>query len=346
MSLASRNTYVIDPWSVELIDAEWRTPAATDVDYADYLPRRSLAMLKLAGLGARVRDMLRGGKKRMSTGRYTPISQLEGRIKGMAERLGFNIAEISPDEMIDVVVAAANDAGLLPPSLAPGVRYVAEASFNVAHIAVDIELAYEDLGEPVEITLNGTRVAAPRTSTYIWDACNLVVPVRSRLVLGRNRIRVESRVPGFPDKMPSYHGLEPVVLCGTFAVRHDTIGKLNPKVTTGDWRDVGFPHYSGEIVYGQRFDLPAFYLSKRLRIEVSDVREVVEVWLNGQRVGDRIVAPFALDITEAALEGRNDLELRISNTAENLLGIPVASGLIGSVAIVPYNPCAVTVALS
>jgi len=31
------------------------------------------------------------------------------------------------------------------------------------------------------------------------------------------------------------------------------------------------------------------------------------------------------------------LELRVNNTAENLLGMPVCSGLVGSVAVVPYT---------
>ena len=120
-------------------------------------------------------------------------------------------------------------------------------------------------------------------------------------------------------------------------IRNARIRKFDSNVPAGDWRTVGFPNYTGEIAYRQTFNLPAEYLDKKLMLEISDVRETVEVWLNDRKVGTRIAVPLAVDISEAAVQGDNALELRVNNTAENLLGTPVLSGLVGSVAIVPYN---------
>lgn len=345
VSLSTPNTYVIDPWYVELLDAEWSTTATSDVDYADYLSKRSRLMLKLAGRAVKLRDVLRGGRKKLMTSRFMPTSEMGDQMMEAPAKMGFNLEEMGPYEMIDVVVAAANEAGLLPPAFTPGARYTAEASFDVAYFSDDITLVYEDLDQPVEITLNGKRVTEPTSSECVWDRCNRVIPVKDYLKMGKNRIRFESRVPPFLDKFPCCHGLEPVVLRGSFIVSKGSIRKFDSNVPAGDWRAVGFPNYVGEIAYRQTINLPAEYLDKKLMLEIGDVRETVEVWLNGRMVGERIASPFTVDISEAAALGDNALELRVNNTAENLLGTPVPSGLLSNIKIVPYNVCKIHIDL-
>jgi len=345
VSLSTPNTYVIDPWYVELLDAEWSTTATSDVDYADYLSKRSRLMLKLAGRAVKLRDVLRGGRKKLMTSRFMPTSEMGDQMMEAPAKMGFNLEEMGPYEMIDVVVAAANEAGLLPPTFTPGARYTAEASFNVAYVSDDITLVYEDLDQPVEITLNGKRVTEPISSECVWDRCNRIIPVKDYLKMGKNRIRFESRVPPFLDKFPCCHGLEPVVLRGSFMVSKGSIRKFDSNVPAGDWRAVGFPNYVGEIAYRQTINLPAEYLDKKLMLEIGDVRETVEVWLNGRMVGERIASPFTVDISEAAALGDNALELRVNNTAENLLGTPVPSGLLSNIKIVPYNVCKIHIDL-
>jgi len=248
-------------------------------------------------------------------------------------------------EILDIVVKAAGEAGYLPPTFSPGARYVAEASFEVDYVPDDITLVYEDLGQPVQVHLNERRITDLPTEELVWDKCNRVVAVRDYLKKGKNKIRFESSVPLLLDKFPCNHGLEPVVLRGSFVVRDERICRPGANLPIGDWRTVGFPNYSGEIGYRQKFDLPNEYMDKKLMVEISDVRETVEVWLNGKRVGERIAAPFAVDITEAAVPGNNTLELRVNNTAENLLGTPVPSGLLGGTVVVPYNMCRANIEL-
>ena len=306
VSTVDPNIYVINPWKVQVSGAEWKT---------------------------------------METSRYTPLSQTSGEFDAFTQALGFDMDSMGAYEILDIVVKAAGEAGYLPPTFSPGARYVAEASFEVDYLPDDITLVYEDLGQPVQIHLNERLITDLPTEEIVWDKCNRVVTVRDYLKRGKNTIRFESSVPLLLDKFPCNHGLEPVVLRGSFVVRDQRICRPEANLPIGDWRSVGFPNYSGEIGYRQKFDLPNEYLDKKLMVEISDVRETVEVWLNGKKIVERIVAPFAADITEAAVPGGNTLELRVNNTAENLLGTPVPSGLLGGVAVVPYNVCRANVEL-
>ncbi len=51
----------------------------------------------------------------------------------------------------------------------------------------------------------------------------------------------------------------------------------------------------------------------------SPVREAAEVWVNGKRVGSVWHPPYALDVTGALHTGGNRIEIRVANTAINML---------------------------
>jgi len=55
---------------------------------------------------------------------------------------------------------------------------------------------------------------------------------------------------------------------------------------------------------------------------------VLEVTVNGQAAGVRLWPPFSVEVTDQAVPGENALELRVANTAINLLSAePRPSGL-------------------
>jgi hypothetical protein len=58
---------------------------------------------------------------------------------------------------------------------------------------------------------------------------------------------------------------------------------------------------------------------KRLSLELGDVHDLVEVWLNDQHVGALWKPPFNIDITHAVRAANNKLRLEVTNTWRNRL---------------------------
>jgi hypothetical protein len=221
--------------------------------------------------------------------------------------------------------------GLWPPE---GAWFERATTIRVDHAPDDIALVYEELGEPVEVTVNGRSVEAAEPR-FVWDRANRAVSLRGRLHLGENTIALREHMPAYRSLPPGAHGLEPVVLTGSFAVRDGTL--VAPSFALdgpASWSELGWPNYSGAMRYHAQFDLAAVHLAGRLLLECEDVRETMEVEVNGVGVGVRPWPPYRLDITAAARPGPNRLTITVTNTLSNLLTRPLPSGLLGSVRIV------------
>ncbi len=83
--------------------------------------------------------------------------------------------------------------------------------------------------------------------------------------------------------------------------------------------------YSGMLGYRTVFEWSqtSEAAGRAIVIEFEDVREVVEVHINGQHVKDLWIRPFRCEVTEAVQPGRNELDLRVSNL---LINRAIASG--------------------
>ena len=77
----------------------------------------------------------------------------------------------------------------------------------------------------------------------------------------------------------------------------------------------GVKYYSGTAVYEKNFDLPATLRtpSRRLWLDLGDVRQLAEVRLNGQEIGILWAPPFRAEITEALRTTGNRLEIEVVN---------------------------------
>jgi hypothetical protein len=83
--------------------------------------------------------------------------------------------------------------------------------------------------------------------------------------------------------------------------------------------DPGIRYFSGVATYEKSFDLPKAMLGRRLMLDLGDVREVAEVWLNGKRIGSSWTPPFRLDVTAAMRPGHNRLTIKVANLWVNRL---------------------------
>ena len=76
-------------------------------------------------------------------------------------------------------------------------------------------------------------------------------------------------------------------------------------------RPDGMPRFSGTIRYEGSFEARA---GEPLRLSLGEVGETAEVFLNGECVGTRIVAPYDFDLTGLARDGENELTIDVTNT--------------------------------
>ena len=79
----------------------------------------------------------------------------------------------------------------------------------------------------------------------------------------------------------------------------------------------GVRHFSGTAVYKTSIKIPGG--SGRLQLDLGDVFNIAEVYLNGRFCGTVWKEPFRVDISEAAVRGMNSLEVRVTNLWPNRL---------------------------
>ena len=89
-----------------------------------------------------------------------------------------------------------------------------------------------------------------------------------------------------------------------------------------DWTastDAAIKHYSGTAVYKTTCDLPKVAEGERVFLSLGAVSEMAKVKVNGEYVGGVWTAPYRLDVTKFAREGKNDVEIEVVNCWVNRL---------------------------
>ena len=80
-----------------------------------------------------------------------------------------------------------------------------------------------------------------------------------------------------------------------------------------DWRLHGLKWYSGFASYKNRLVLAK--KSGRYLLDLGQACHQVEVWINGKKAGERVWAPYKLDVTDLLEDGNNDIAIIVSNSA-------------------------------
>jgi hypothetical protein len=86
------------------------------------------------------------------------------------------------------------------------------------------------------------------------------------------------------------------------------------------WTDLpGLRFFSGKARYETMIDVPAEALArgKRQWLELGQVREIAEVWVNEKHAGVAWMLPYRLEITSLLKPGRNMLRIDVSNLLIN-----------------------------
>ncbi|HEU0193470.1 MAG TPA: glycosyl hydrolase [Gaiellales bacterium] len=156
------------------------------------------------------------------------------------------------------------------------------------------------------------------------DAQIRALDISELVVQGRNVIAVRLLVGGPTDGL-----LDLVKLVGDFRLTGD--GAIAAPVSAArpaPWTEQGCPFYSGTGVYRGGVRLPDSLSGTRVFLEADAGDDVLEVTVNGRPAGVRLWPPYSVEMTDQVVPGENALELRVANTAINLLSAqPRPSGL-------------------
>lgn len=109
------------------------------------------------------------------------------------------------------------------------------------------------------------------------------------------------------------------------------------------WRSIPeLRTFAGTVSYQMELDLPEDMLrgDLRLLLELGDVRELADIYLNGSHVGTSWFPPHCLDLTDDARSGKNTLLIHVPNVLKNHMEqgqYDHPSGLLGPVRIRPVG---------
>ena len=191
------------------------------------------------------------------------------------------------------------------------------------------------------------------------DAIKLPVPINCQYVLYVDGIRVRvvtehtETESGWLD-IPYREG-KPGVLaveCRSTAQQYGITGpfefRCHPQeVEPGSWVDHGLWWYSGFGQYDKEIEIPDDG-GKKLILNLGEVKESAEVWVNSRFVGARIWPPYSFDITPYVISGKNNVRVIAANSVSNRMfwaeagrrdQIPeiCPSGLLGPIRIDYYD---------
>jgi hypothetical protein len=257
-----------------------------------------------------------------------------------ARILGLSLTGLSRHQQIDLIADATRYMGLffstpLPPE---GAEFEMEATFIAAYVPHRISLVWEDTGEPTEIFVNGSLVSDRAKRCFLWEKNNRTADLSGIVRWGTNQITIRSRQAVYPSMLPALQWMEPIVLAGDFDVKQDIITAKRETKRHLVWGGKRAGNYSGAVTYRCLFRLPKRFAGKRAILDLGDVRVASRVVLNGLDLGARLWPPYRYEITDALNPGENEIAVTVENTAENLLGIPLLSGIVSDPKIAFYDP--------
>jgi hypothetical protein len=124
------------------------------------------------------------------------------------------------------------------------------------------------------------------------------------------------------DNLPA-----PLTLTGEWTVAFDPKWgapaeiKLPKLMSWTDHENEGVKYYSGAGFYTKTFNVPADWLgsARRVHLDLGDVRELAEVFVDGKSAGVLWKAPFRADITSLVKPGDNKLKIEVMNLWINRL---------------------------
>ena len=135
------------------------------------------------------------------------------------------------------------------------------------------------------------------------------------VVFRKNGTRFYRRMPNLVETINKVNG--PWTLCfdagGGAPQGAQTLSSL--KSWTG-FAEPGIRYYSGTATYETTLDVPE---GREFALDLGDVRDVAEVFLDGERIGALWHAPYRIELPRSVKPGRHALKVRVTNAWTNRL---------------------------
>jgi hypothetical protein len=183
------------------------------------------------------------------------------------------------------------------------------------------------------VHVNDRTWESPKFDSYIDNGFK-TLDITEAIIRGENTIRIEilhSPWAGHPLVL----NCAPILL-GNFACDRESKTIIAPAeaAQSGSWTEFGYPYFSGTGIYTHSFKLPRQAKGKRIIVSVDDVKDMVEISVNGKCADVRLWQPWEADITDLVDGGRNTLSIKVTNSMTNFIDAdPRPSGLMGKVRI-------------
>ena len=196
--------------------------------------------------------------------------------------------------------------------------------FNVSALPVKTLLVFQRHNPDSSIKINGEQLGI-NPKVYI-DTNFTSFDFSASLVEGNNVIEINN---ADAESQKTW-------LAGEFKIDNetDTLAPLEDDKISNDWSISNYPYFSGTASYKKTIDLQEMTPGKRIILCVEKMRDIAEFFVNDENVGTKAWAPYTVDITNSIKSGKNDIEIRITNTMANMIqGKVVKSGILGDVRI-------------
>lgn len=215
--------------------------------------------------------------------------------------------------------------------------------FTLEKAIKDLSLALED-ASACEVYLNGVQAESYDGESFYFAKDFNVIKLPSSSVCGENVIEIKRHFVPLSKAKSAITSLfecqvgvelENVFLLGNFGVYTHNMQSFNRLVkfprdfilsdektkVNGLLTRSGYPFYSGTVKLSKSFILDGAPKYSKCELNISEFHGcVAEIYINGVYCGDAFKAPFCVDISKSVKEGKNDLEVYLTNTLRPILG--------------------------
>jgi len=197
-----------------------------------------------------------------------------------------------------------------------GSGFVAEFPFNLDSGMTGISLKLVVERPSLYSVYINSELVSPTEGEWWIDKSFRVFDITGKTIAGENLITLRA------DPMSVHCELEPVYLIGDFSlesVDHGWCISSPETLTTGSWKEQGYPFYSNAVDYSTSFTLKDADQPVKLRFGAWK-GTVASVYVNGEKAGQIFTPPYELRLDGFLKEGINQVTIRVFGSLKNVFG--------------------------